>query len=123
MSRFKWNIINIDIYETRVYFGFVSSNEEFEKLLKKYSNGIEHEESYAIFFYDNDDEKRIIFKKENFHPKLIAHECFHVTHHIMDEIGEDFSINSHESFAWLNEYLFNSIYEYYEKNKKKFSEG
>ena len=55
----------------------------------------------------NDDEKRIIFKTENFHPKLIAHECFHVTHHIMDEIGEEFNINSHESFAWLNEYLFN----------------
>jgi hypothetical protein len=118
MGKIKWNSIDVDIYETKVYFGFISTDDEFKKALNKYSDGLQHEESYAIFFYDNDDEKRIIFKKQYFHPKLIAHECFHVTHHIMDEIGEEFSINSHESFAWLNEYLFNSIYKHYEKIKK-----
>jgi|TARA_R110001592_G_scaffold77586_1_gene233440 hypothetical protein len=109
----KWNRIPLDIYETYIDFCFVNDNKDFESTLKKHSEDSDMEGSYAAFFYDKKDEKRIVFNSKHLHPKIIAHESFHATHYVMEEIGEDFDINSHESFAWLNEYIFNSIHKHY----------
>lgn len=40
---------------------------------------------------------------------LIAHEVFHATHRILDWVGVEFSVNNHEPFAYMNEYLMRLI--------------
>ncbi len=119
MSDIKWYKIPIDIYETHIDFCFVKDVETFNKVLEDYSSDRDADGSYAVFFYDKDEQKKILFNIEHLQPKIIAHESFHATHYVMEEIGEEFNIDSHESFAWLNEYIFNSIYQKYLKLNTK----
>ena len=58
--------------------------------------------NFALFF----DKKRL----EKVGLSLIAHECFHLTHRILEWIGANFDEDNHEHGAILHGYLMDLVY-------------
>jgi hypothetical protein len=53
----------------------------------------------------------IFFEPASLNRKIIAHEVFHLTHRIMEWIGDTFSEDHHEPAAYLCGYLTERVYE------------
>ena len=64
----------------------------------------------ALTFYDCEGDLWVLFNKETFNLNTCAHESFHLTHYIMNDIDHSFNIDSHEPHAWLHGYLVDTIF-------------
>ncbi len=51
---------------------------------------------------------------------LIAHEVFHLTHFILNEVGASFDPNDHEPAALLHEWLFKKVLEVLDQGSVKY---
>jgi hypothetical protein len=118
-----YDSFNIDVYEKVVHVGMCSDSEELER----WSNELmdhdgEHDDSYpceALNFYDDEGDQWIIFVKDHFSLNTCAHECFHLTHHMMRDIGHKFKIRDHEPHAWLHGFVVDKVYSTALELKKK----
>lgn len=52
----------------------------------------------------------IIFDTHYLNHEIIAHECFHATHRILDYCCKEFRLKNHEEFAYLHGYLGKFVY-------------
>ena len=61
----------------------------------------------------------LIFKKGAITHGVIAHECFHLTHRIMNGINKAYDITNDEPEAYLIHFLVDKVYEFLKDNKIK----
>lgn len=123
-SKYKLNAkLDLAIYETHINIGMCSNSEELEDWYSSLTGDTskEHYPSAALTFNETNGDHWIIFTHEHYNLNACAHECFHMTHRIMDGIDTKFNLHDHEPFAWLNGYLVDTIYIIGNDLKKKLS--
>jgi len=112
MDKPTWYKIDLPIYDTSLNVTFVRSHKELYKVALKDGAALTEKDKYVemdgLFYYNKKEHKKIIFVLPTSN-RLIVHETFHVTMHILDDIGQEFNIESHETHAWLLDYLFEEI--------------
>ena len=65
--------------------------------------------SGCVVFVDTDF--WIVLKRDSIQHDIIAHECFHATHFILDACGVKFKVSDkHEAFSYFNGYLNKQVY-------------
>ena len=111
----KWYKIKIPSLSITLSVKFVKDCNEIVKDVKKYGHaeedGVDVE---GLFFYDQSGNPRILFSLEGMSDRLIVHEVFHATMHILEETGQKFDIENHEIHAWLCDYLFEEVHKKWE---------
>lgn len=50
--------------------------------------------------------------------KIVVHESLHISWFFLEWLGIEVTVDNHEALAYLQEYIFKSIMEIYNKNKK-----
>jgi hypothetical protein len=108
----NWEKLDLVIYDTELYVGFARSHKELYKIAAKDGAEFTPEDKDTdmdgLFYYNKNDLKRILFVLPTSN-RLIVHETFHATMHILDDIGQFFDLQNHEVHAWLQDYLFTEI--------------
>jgi hypothetical protein len=59
----------------------------------------------------------LIFKKDILLHGLIAHEIFHLTMRVMDQIKKPYDIKNDEPEAYLNQYLTTEVYSFLKESE------
>ena len=111
----KFNHIWIDWLKLNVYWS-VSSLEDFEQTFKREFGILPdiQESNGGKFFSVLKEDQRIgvIWIRKPFKFQILAHECFHCVHWIMQERGMRLDDSSEEVYAYLLQYLICKINEY-----------
>jgi len=105
---------DVDVYEKKVFIGICSNSDELERWMNELmDHDNEHDDEYpceALHFYDDPGNQWIIFVESAFTMNTCAHECFHLTHYMMKDIGFNFDISEQEPHAWLHGFLLDKVY-------------
>lgn len=64
----------------------------------------------------------LIIKKDKIGHGLIAHEVFHCVHRMMETMGDEFSKESHEPYAYLCGWVTSKIYKTIHKLKFRITQ-
>lgn len=59
----------------------------------------------------------MFFKQDGIDHGVIAHEVFHITHHILQGVESQFDVNNHEQYAYLCEWITDWVYEQLKKHE------
>ena len=102
----------IDVYERTIHVGVCNNTDELERWYTELSGDDDdnHDTYEALNFYDQHDDQWILLVKKHFSLNVCAHECFHLTHHLMSDIGHKFKVKSHEPHAWLHGFVTEAVY-------------
>jgi hypothetical protein len=73
----------------------------------------------GLTWYGTRKDMALLFGTEDISHNLIAHEIFHATHVILDFVGNKFSIEHTEPFAYLSGYITDLVYKDIKKWKIK----
>lgn len=118
------DFFNVDVYDTIINVGICSDVEDLERWYYELSEDDIQDDGFfpvvALYFNDFNEDHWIIFTKDIFDLNTCAHECFHLTHHFMNDIQHEFRIESHEPHAWLNGFLVENVYNIGNKLLKNF---
>ena len=127
-------IIKLGLYPFDLMLSFNETDKQVKKALKKFN--ITKNKSNEITVFDMDKSKTkigrmVMFKGKqtiirlNFMPRLnnpfemglLQHEIFHATGFFMSEIHTPLNDDTHEIYAYLIQYLTDSIYTIIKNNK------
>lgn len=107
---------NLDIISTNKN----SMDQTFESLNKEYI--LDHYEltntdnySACVLSSDKDLTILLIFN-EDITVDILVHECIHIVYNIFEYIGSDINRETEEFFAYLNQFIFNEVYNIITKN-------
>ena len=106
-------IIKVPLYECKVVLIVTSSMEELQQhVRKKKKANVDVLDTYGVVFNWGNAEYVLALHEASLSHNLVAHELFHMTMAITNDID----IADEESQAWLNGYLTEQVYK---KLKKK----
>lgn len=105
----------IDVYEAPVHVGICDNIDELERWYTELTGEDEDEDDdlfpvLGLSFYDDEGDHWILFTKDKYSLNTCAHECFHLTHHVMDDINHKFKLKEHEPHAWLHGFLVEKVH-------------
>ena len=113
--------IRIDLLDRDIWIHLVEDSSGIEELSSKLQlDYVPDGPCSALFIEDDDGEYHIIYSRENLNHKVIVHESFHATHHILHELGQNWDIDNHEIYALLIEYLFDKTEQLFYGSSPKF---
>ncbi len=122
-KNYSFDDFDVPLYSVKLAICFASDRDGIDKINDRYDVDISHiawgsvqrgrlgDKSIVVLFMDLWD---------NEYPAtygVIAHECFHVTHEILDRIGHDADHSNSEPQAYLLGWVVNKVYEVLAKRK------
>lgn len=103
----------IDVYEYEINIGVCIDHESLEnhydELRKEKIDNLHPAD--ALTFFADDGSYWVLFVVDKFTLNTCAHECFHITHGIMEMLFCTFDMDDHEPHAWLHGFLVEKMYE------------
>lgn len=102
--------IHVPIYEVNV-FVVVADDLRVERKRKKWVSlfGQMDDSDFWALCSRGPKGFGLFFKKDFLISKIVAHEVFHLTHRIMERVGDPFDSSKHEQGAGLYEWLWDRI--------------
>jgi len=124
MTRDSHYEIKIDVYGAVINLWLTDSVFKSNKKFKK-KFGAEYDfdgkdDAGGIFIHSvPDDKKYYLILERTSSVYYVAHECLHVTFHILDTCGVEYDSQNHEAFTYLHGYIVEQVDKRLEKFRRR----
>lgn len=124
MTRDSHYEIKIDVYGAVINLWLTDSvfksNKKFKKKFGEEYDFDGKDDAGGIFIHSvPDDKKYYLILERTSSVYYVAHECLHVTFHILDTCGVEYDSQNHEAFTYLHGYIVEQVDKRLEKFRRR----
>lgn len=117
--------IRVDVYGAVIKLWLTDSVQRAHKRFRRKFKG-EYDfdgegDAGGLFIHsDPDDKIYYLILERTSSVYYVAHECLHVTFHILDVCGVEYDSNNHEAFTYLHGYIVEQVDKRVERFRRKY---